>query len=72
LALVFWGFSVVAQGAAQPGNPALGQCYPTARLIQRLDPRMEIVRGTVRAADSFHTHFWNALQVAEGSLWQLI
>jgi hypothetical protein len=63
-----WDEQTSYQGAVRSGNPAFGQCYPTARLIQQLDPRMEIVRGTVQAADGFHTHFWNALPVGAGPL----
>jgi hypothetical protein len=36
-----------------------------------MHPRMELVRGTVQAADVTHTHFWNVLARADGSLWHV-
>lgn len=43
----------------QPGNPALGQCYPTARVVQWFFPRFEIASGRVRAGGVQEDHFWN-------------
>ena len=61
-----WDERTSYQGAMRGGNPAFGQCYPTAWLVQQFDPRMEIIRGTVEADDELHTHFWNALPTAQG------
>ena len=63
-----WGQDTAYQGRAAPGNPALGQCYPTSWLIQQLDPKWDIVRGTVTTPDAVHTHFWNALRCPDGQL----
>jgi hypothetical protein len=56
-----WDEMTSYQGAVRDGNPAFGQCYPTSWLVQQLDPRMEIAKGTVEAAGGLHTHFWNVL-----------
>jgi hypothetical protein len=58
-----WDERTSYRGAVRDGNPAVGQCYPTSWLVQQLDPRAEIVRGTVAAADGVHTHFWNVLRM---------
>jgi hypothetical protein len=31
----------------QAGNPALGQCYPTSRVVQHYYPETEIIKGIV-------------------------
>lgn len=31
----------------QEGNPALGQCYPTSRVVQHFFPETEIIKGKV-------------------------
>jgi hypothetical protein len=31
----------------QAGNPALGQCYPTSRVVQHYYPETEIIKGKV-------------------------
>jgi hypothetical protein len=49
----------------QPGNPALGQCYPTARVVQWFFPRFEIASGQVQAGSSLEWHFWNIDPVAD-------
>jgi hypothetical protein len=46
-------------GAFQPGNAALGQCYPTSRVVQLFFPRFEIARGRVDSGSSIEAHFWN-------------
>lgn len=46
---------------ATQGNPALGQCYPTSRVVQLYFPKMEIVEGQVRTDKSTEKHFWNVL-----------
>lgn len=45
----------------EQGNPALGQCYPTARLVQYYFPKTEIVEGQVWTGKSVGKHFWNIL-----------
>jgi hypothetical protein len=65
-----WDEMTSYQGAVPPGNPAFGQCYPTSWLLQQLDPRIEIARGTVEVADRLHIHYWNVLPTVAG-LWHL-
>jgi hypothetical protein len=47
------------------GNPALGQCYPTSRVLQHYFPAAEIVEGEVITPIATEKHFWNLL-VAHG------
>ncbi len=48
--------------AEQAGNPALGQCYPTCRVVQHYFPETEIIKGKVDTNSSREDiHFWNAL-----------
>lgn len=44
-------------------NPARGQCYPTARVVQFFFPEMEIIKGKVWSGTELETHFWNGLTV---------
>ena len=46
---------------SDPTNPALGQCYPTSRVMQHFFPEMDIVRGVVWTGYREETHFWNIL-----------
>lgn len=48
---------------SQAGNPALGQCYPTARVVQHFWPETEIVEGVVVTPKGTEKHFWNVLQM---------
>jgi hypothetical protein len=50
-------------GQDQPDNPALGQCYPTAWLVQHYFPEVEIVEGTVYTPVGDEKHFWNFLSI---------
>jgi hypothetical protein len=43
----------------QPGNPALGQCYPTSRVVQWFFPNLEIASGEVDTGSALEAHFWN-------------
>ena len=56
-----WGADTADQGAVGPGVPALGQCYATARVLQILFPRLEIVEGTVWTGEEDERHFWNLM-----------
>jgi hypothetical protein len=51
----------------QAGNPALGQCYPTSRVVQHYYPATEIIKGKVWTGNSEEIHFWNGLLV--GDMW---
>jgi hypothetical protein len=54
-----WDPSTAYLGVSQPGNAALGQCYPTARVVQWFFPHLEIVSGEVDTGSSLEAHFWN-------------
>ena len=45
------------------GNPALGQCYPTSRIVQHYYPETEIIKGKVWTGKTLEVHFWNGLRV---------
>ncbi len=45
------------------GNPALGQCYPTSRVVQYFFSETEIIRGKVWNGNTIEIHFWNGLVV---------
>lgn len=55
-------------GVCEEGNPALGQCYPTARVVQHFLPRSEIVKGTVWTGVRHEIHFWNELAVGDDAI----
>lgn len=54
-----WRPDTAYLGVSQPGNPALGQCYPTARVVQCFFPRFDIAVGEVDTGSSHEAHFWN-------------
>jgi hypothetical protein len=54
-----WDRETAYLQAFETGNPALGQCYPTARLVQWFFPQFEIVRGVVVNGQKRDCHFWN-------------
>lgn len=56
---VSWDSRTAYLGAFQPGNPALGQCYPTARVVQWFFPQFEIASGEVDTGPTLECHFWN-------------
>lgn len=60
-----WDKQTSYQSVAEPGNPALGQCYPTSRVVQFFFPETEIVKGRVRNGDREDIHFWNTLRVGD-------
>lgn len=47
----------------QSGNPALGQCYPTSRVVQYYYPETEIIKGKVWTGETVDIHFWNGLRL---------
>ena len=56
-----------AYGAVEgAGNPALGQCYPTSRVVQHYFPATEIVKGAVWTGQCEEIHFWNGLRLGDG------
>ncbi len=54
-----WDRRTAYLGAHQPGNAALGQCYPTSRVVQWFFPDLEIVSGEVDTGSGLEAHFWN-------------
>ncbi|HEY0147537.1 MAG TPA: hypothetical protein VGB70_00890 [Allosphingosinicella sp.] len=54
-----WDSRTAHLGVTEPGNPALGQCYPTARVVQWFFPRFEIASGQVDTGAALEWHFWN-------------
>jgi hypothetical protein len=60
-----WDGSTSYQSVEEPGNPALGHCYPTARVVQHYFPAMDIIEGKVWTGTREELHFWNALRTGE-------
>lgn len=58
-----WGIDTAYLNAYKEGNPALGNCYPTARVVQHFFPQTEIVEGQVWTGKSTEKHFWNMLVI---------
>jgi hypothetical protein len=54
-----WDHRTAYGGVTQPGNPALGQCYPTSRVVQFFYPETEIACGEVWTGATSECHFWN-------------
>jgi hypothetical protein len=54
-----WDYQTAYLGASQTGNAALGQCYPTSRVVQCFFPTLEIVSGEVDTGAGLEAHFWN-------------
>jgi hypothetical protein len=54
-----WAPDTAYLHASRPGNPALGQCYPTSRVVQWFFPRFEIASGEVDTGTALERHFWN-------------
>ncbi|ACQ78534.1 hypothetical protein Bcav_0269 [Beutenbergia cavernae DSM 12333] len=63
-----WSSRTSYGGVWDERNPALGQCYPTARVVQHFFPSAEIVKGVVWTGVSHEVHFWNELRVGGGSV----
>ena len=54
-----WDSRTAYLGVHRAGNPALGQCYPTARVVQWFFPELEIASGVVDTGSALEAHFWN-------------
>ena len=62
---VSWDKGTAYLGVTENGNPALGQCYPTSRVVQHYYPATEIIKGMVWTGKTLEVHFWNGLRVGE-------
>ena len=62
-----WGEDTSYGGVKRAGNPARGQCYPTARVVQHLLPGAQVIEGQVWNGNESEAHFWNALVVDGGT-----
>jgi len=60
-----WDAKTAYLSVSQAGNPALGQCYPTSRVLQLYYPDMEIVEGAVKTTDGLEKHFWNLVIIED-------
>lgn len=60
-----WGADTAYLGIFEEGNSALGNCYPTSRVVQHYFPDTEIVEGQVKTPDGTEKHFWNVLIIDE-------
>lgn len=63
-----WNPATAYLEARQTDNPALGQCYPTSRVVQLLLPEFEIVEGQVWTGKRDEKHFWNLLRTERGDI----
>ena len=54
-----WDSRTSYRHVTAPGNASLGQCYPTARIVQHYFPESEIVQGLVATTTAEEVHFWN-------------
>ncbi len=56
-----WSSDTSYGGMETAGNPARGQCYPTARVVQHFYPKTEVVEGEVWTGEDVEAHFWNVV-----------
>ncbi len=61
-----WSSDIAYLKVHKKGNPALGNCYPTSRVVQYFFPETEIVEGTVWTGKGLEKHFWN-MQIIDGA-----
>lgn len=60
-----WDKRTAYLAVEQARNPALGQCYPTSRVVQHYYPATKIVKGKVWTGSTVDVHFWNGLRVGD-------
>ena len=65
-----WDAETSYGGTVKLGNPAYGQCYPTARVVQHFFPETEIAEGEVWTGHGVEAHYWNVLDHA-GTLFHI-
>jgi len=56
-----WDTKTSYLGVFEENNVALGQCYPTSRVVQLFYPDIEIVEGEVWTGKNTEKHFWNLI-----------
>jgi hypothetical protein len=54
-----WKPDTAYLGVYEKNNPALGQCYPSTRVVQYFYPHAEIAKGEVWTSKGVEKHFWN-------------
>ena len=64
-----WDERTAYRGITRAGNPAFGQCYPTARVVQWFLPETEIASGEVWTREGMEHHFWNVRDVNGAPEW---
>ncbi len=64
-----WDQHTAYGGLTRRGNPAFGQCYPTARVVQFFYPETEIARGDVWTGAGVECHFWNVRGSGPAAEW---
>ena len=57
-----WDAQTSYLGVCDLDNPALGQCYSTARVVQHFLPESEIADGEVWTGERLEHHFWNVVE----------
>lgn len=63
-----WNEETSYLAVLQNGNSALGQCYPTSRVVQYYFPKTEVAKGIVWNGTNEEVHFWNILDIDGGRL----
>ncbi|MEX0748590.1 MAG: hypothetical protein WD467_00235 [Candidatus Saccharimonadales bacterium] len=61
-----WSADTAYGAVFTEGNPALGNCYPTSRVVQHFFPNTELTEGIILTSAGQEKHFWNML-VADGT-----
>ena len=64
-----WDHRTSHGGVTRPGNPALGQCYPTSRIVQYFFSETEIACGEVWTGAGTECHFWNVRGSGHAAEW---
>ncbi|HJP96551.1 MAG TPA: hypothetical protein VJ843_04225 [Candidatus Saccharimonadales bacterium] len=50
---------------SESGNPALGHCYDTSRVVQHYFPEAQIVEGRIITPTGEEKHFWTIFKVGD-------
>jgi len=54
-----WSNETSYHGAEEEGKPSLGQCLPTALVVQHFFPEILILKGKVSNGAKTEEHYWN-------------